>query len=323
MKTKLIILFTVLISFISKAQSIYKSSTDSGGASVSVGNLQVLYTIGEVNVQELSAADISVSEGFINAEFRILLDAEVFLQGPVLNPDVEGQMNDNLRNGNFLPTTSPYTDAATCNVSVFSATGSNAIVDWVWVELRAANDNTKIVNARSALLQRDGDIVNLDGLSNLTMTAAPTNYYVVVNHRNHLGAMSANTIGLSDSSVTTVNFRDNSFLTFGNDAQVQLASNTMALWAGNANGDDRVRYQGSANDANDIKDQVLAHPDNGSGNNLFFYFAYDNADIDMDSRIRYQGSGNDANLIKDIVLSHPDNGTLNNLFFFLQQLINN
>ena len=322
MKKKISILVALSLSLVIHSQTIEKFSIDSGGASVSAGGIEILYTIGEVNVAESSTPELSISEGFINAEFRILIDTKVFLQGPLVSPDTPNLMNDDLRAGSYIPTTSPYSDNATCNASVFSVTGNNAIVDWVWLELRAANDNTRIVNARSALVQRDGDVVDLDGVSNVVMRAAPTDYFVVVNHRNHLGAMSASTIGLSDSVVTTVDFKNNGFSTYGTEAQVQLTSNDMALWAGNANDDDRVRYQGSGNDANYIKDQVLAHPDN-DGNNLYFYFAYDNADVDMDSRIRYQGSGNDANIIKDIVLAHPSNGTLNNLFFFLQQLTNN
>ena len=323
MRTLFIILLVLCYTKLTIAQTIEKFSIDSGGASAYSGGIEILYTIGEVAVQELDAGTVSISEGFINAEFRILIDTKVFLQGPLVSPDTPNLMNDDLRAGSYIPTTSPYSDNATCDVSVFSVTGNNAIVDWVWVELRAANDNTKIVNARSALVQRDGDVVDVDGTSNVIMRAAPTDYYVVVNHRNHLGAMSASTIGLSDSSVTTVNFTDNTFSTYGTEAQTQLASNDMALWAGNANADDRVRYQGSSNDSNYIKDQVLADPGNGAGNNLYFYFGYDNADVDMDSRIRYQGSSNDANIIKDIVLAHPSNGALNNLFFFFQQLPNN
>ena len=323
MKKKISIIVALSFSLMIYSQTIEKFSIDSGGASATAGGIEILYTIGEVNVAERSTPELSISEGFINAEFRILIDAEVFLQGPLVSPDTAGLMNDDLRAGAYIPTTSPYSDNATCNASVFTVTGNDAIVDWVWVELRAANDNTKIINARSALLQRDGDVVDVDGTSNLVMRAAPTNYFVVVNHRNHLGAMSASTIGLSDSSVTTVDFKNNGFSTYGTEAQAQLASNDMALWAGNANGDDRVRYQGSSNDANYIKDEVLADPGNGAGNNLYFYFGYDNADVDLDSRIRYQGSSNDANIIKDIVLAHPSNGALNNLFFFLQQLPNN
>ena len=64
------ILFNIGIFFLSTlsfSQSIEKFSIDSGGASASAGGIQILYTIGEVNVQEYSTSTLSVSEGFINS----------------------------------------------------------------------------------------------------------------------------------------------------------------------------------------------------------------------------------------------------------------
>lgn len=230
-------------------------------------------------------------------------------------------MNDNLR-ASLLPTTSPYTDATTCDASVFTVTGNNAIVDWVWVELRAANDNTKLINGKSALVQRDGDVVDIDGVSHLIMNAAPSNYYVVVNHRNHLGAMSASTVGLSEDTVTVVNFKSSSFSTYGSNAQTLLGSGDMALWAGNANGDSAVRYLGGGNDTNFIKDEVLNHPNNPSGVNLIPFSGYSNADVNLDGTVRYLGANNDTNILKDIILNHPNNGSLSNLFLLLSQIPN-
>ena len=314
MKTTNIFILTLFITFISNAQSIYKSSIDSGGASVSVGGLQVLYTIGEVHVQEFISPNLSVSEGFINTAFKIKIDPIVFLQGPMLNPATAGQMNDNLRTGSLIPTTSPYADAATCDASVFSVTGANAIVDWVWVELRDANDNTNIVNARSALLQRDGDVVNLDGLSNLIMSAAPTSYFVVVKHRNHLGVMSAATIALKEATTTVVDFTNSGFLTFGTNGQAQLASNDMALWAGNANGNNNARYLGPSNDSSAIKNAVISDSGNGTNSNYYPFTGYNNADLNMNGQVRYLGPSNDSAILKNIIINHPDNTTGSNYF---------
>jgi hypothetical protein len=66
MKPELLILSVLLAPFFGISQSIEKYSIDSGGASALVGDVQVLYTIGEVNVQELTVGDIQLSEGFIN-----------------------------------------------------------------------------------------------------------------------------------------------------------------------------------------------------------------------------------------------------------------
>lgn len=46
-------------------QNIYKNSIDNGGASVSHIDIQMVYTIGEVNVQEITIGNMSISEGFI------------------------------------------------------------------------------------------------------------------------------------------------------------------------------------------------------------------------------------------------------------------
>lgn len=330
MKTKITFLTVLFFSFICNAQSIEKFSIDSGGASASAGGIEILYTIGEVAVQEYTTPTLSVSEGFINSSFRVSIDPKVFLQGPMLNPLTAGLMNDDLRAGDYLPLASPYGDGATVDDSVFDLGGtsgsglaSDDIVDWIWLELRDVNDNESIVSGKSALLQRDGDIVGLDGVSTLFINTPPKSYYLVVKHRNHNAVMTLNTIGLSESSTTTVNFKDSGVSTFGTNARVQLASSDMALWAGNVNGDDRIRYQGSSNDSNAIKDLVIGNAGNPGNNNLFFYFAYDNADVNLDGRVRYQGSNNDTNLIKDIVIGHPDNGANNNLFFFTQQLPEN
>ncbi|MEM5565197.1 hemagglutinin protein [Psychroserpens sp. AS72] len=293
--------------FFGNAQSIEKFSIDSGGASASEGGIQILYTIGEVNVQELSTPSVSISEGFINADFRIIIDPIVFLQGPALVPTANGLMNDTLRESALLPTTSPYEDNATCNASVFNTIGDNAIVDWIWLELRAANDNQKLINARSALVQRDGDVVDFDGTSPVTMQAAPTNYFIVVKHRNHLGAMSSATINLNDNSTTTVDFTNSSFSTFGSNAQVLLNSGNTALWAGDANTDDTITFSGSNNDVNAIKDYILADPSNILNFITYVSAGYLNFDIDLNSATRFSGSPNDSNIIKDNILNHPGN----------------
>ena len=184
MKIKITVLTMLFISIITNAQSIEKFSIDSGGDSKTVGGIEILYTIGEVNVQELSAGNIVVSEGFINPEVivAIKIDPIAFFQGAYINP-VSGEetlMRDNLRTANLIPTTSPYADVLTCNASIFTPTGSDAIVDWVWVELRDENDNTNILASQSALLQRDGDIVGTDGTSSLSFDLANGNYFVAI-----------------------------------------------------------------------------------------------------------------------------------------------
>ncbi len=265
----------------------------------------------------------------------VVISPKVFLQGAALNPNSgeETLMRDNLRSGGYLPIMSPYSDSLTCDTTVLNNGGTSGtgtinddIVDWVWIELRDETDNTLVKGSRSALLQRDGDVVDVDGLSNIQIEVSPGNYHIAVKHRNHLSIMTANTLTLS-GTVVIVDFTDsNNQITWGTNAQSSygMPSNVAAMWGGNTNGDTNTAYLGSNNDSNTIKDNVLAHSDNTSNSNLYSYNDYDVVDVNMDGTIRYQGAGNDTNVIKDIVISHPENtGSSPNLYNIGEKLPEN
>ena len=302
-----ILVFTILLNpFLGSSQTIEKFSIDSGGASASAGNLQILYTIGEVNIQELSASSNQVSEGFINPDFKVKMTPKMFLQGPMFAPITAGLMNDNLRSSGYIPTTSPYADGATANASVFNVTGNNAIVDWVWLELRDANNFTKLVNGKSAFVQRDGDVVGLDGISPMVMNASQKLYFVVVKHRNHLGSMSGNAIGLSKTPVT-VDFTNAGFPTFGLNGQAVLSTGKKALWAGDANQNGIVQYAGGAPDPSTILSEVLNKPANILYLPSFPFSGYFNTDIDLNGQTQYVGAAPDTPFILENVLANPSN----------------
>lgn len=73
-----------LISQLALSQTIERFSIDNGGTLASVGNIEIIYTIGEVNVQEFNIGGIQVSEGFINGG---LLETLV-IQQPVLQNSI-------------------------------------------------------------------------------------------------------------------------------------------------------------------------------------------------------------------------------------------
>lgn len=300
------------------SQSIEKFSIDSGGASASAGGLQILYTIGEVNVQELSAGGISISEGFINSvQLQIKINPKVFLQGPILNPVSAGLMNDDLRDAGYIPTTSPYTDGVTCNASVFNVIGDNAIVDWVWVELRDKNDNTNVILAQSALLQRNGDVVDTDGVSYISPNVTNDDYYVVVNHKNHLGIMTNTPVTITNaSSPSVVDFTDVNTVTFGTEAQTQLTSGAMAMWAGDANGDGWVNFSG---DVNRVSTDIILFPTNTS-----FSTSYDAANGYLQSDVFLDGNvsfSNENNQILVSILLYPLNTSFSSQYnLFKEQL---
>ena len=199
------------------------------------------------------------------------INPKVFLQGAAVNPNTgeEGLMRDDLRAAGIVPTTSPYTDALTCNAALFDITGDNAIVDWVWLELRSAADNTLVITSRSALLQRDGNVVHTDGVSPIYFSATADDYYVVVNHRNHLGIITANTVSLS-STISSLDFSANSTVTLGGaNSVVGLGTGVFALFGGDQDQNGQVQNS----DVNSVI-QLLG----GSG--------YDDADMDMNGQIQ-------------------------------------
>lgn len=256
----------------------------------------------------------------------LLLNIKVILQGPSISPTTNNLMNDDLRSNAYIPSISPYSDLLAINPNVLNTGGvtgngdlEDDIVDWVWLEIRSNTDNTNVINSRSALLQRDGDIVDLDGLSNIIIEGLTDNYFVVVNHRNHLGIMTNNPIGLS-SALTTVDFTNNTTPTFGNNAQVQLNNGSMAMWAGDANEDRKIRFSGSDNDANIIKDLVLMDPLNILNLLTFSSPGYFKDDINMDGVTKFSGVNNDSNIIKDNILSFPVN-ILNLATFTIQETV--
>jgi len=255
--------------------------------------------------QKDATASYVETEAQCNAlDNNIVLQAKVLLQGPMLNPATAGLMNDNLRSLDYLPTTSPYGDAITVNASIFNTTGNNAIVDYVWVELRDTTDN--IVASRSALLNRSGNIVDMGLNFGLNFNVPSGDYYIVIKHRNHLGVMSANPIALS-STATLVDFTDSAFSTYGNNAQVQLDNGKMAMWTGDSTNENKVKFSGSGNGANIIKSTVLNDPTNGWNSPTFTSTGYLNSDLDLDGGAKFSGSGNDSNIIKGNVLNHPSN----------------
>ena len=149
----------------------------------------------------------------VRIEAPLQLLPKVYLQGalfgvtfsnPPANTVVDSLMRDELRTKNLIPLTSPYgfwnptLPANTIAPAVLTVSGPDAIVDWVFVELRSAADPTVIVSSRSALLQRDGDIVELDGTSPIQVRAVTSeSYFVAVRHRNHLAVMTASPIALT------------------------------------------------------------------------------------------------------------------------------
>lgn len=275
-------------------------------------------------------------------EMQLLLP-KVYLQGalfdvtysnPPTNTVVNTLMRDNLRALASFPTTSPYSywnptiSANTIMPAVLTTSGTDAIVDWVFVELRNAADPGVIISGRSALLQRDGDIVNLDGTSPLDYRAVSgATYYVTVRHRNHLAVMSAGALALTPAGLV-LDFRLPSTPTYVkglssiNKSQVDVLQGR-AMWAGNALRNNTVIYQGTSNDIEVARQEVVGATGNTNLVPFYILSGYHSADVDLNGKVIFQGSGNDVEFIyQNIIKNHPGNSLKDKNFVIQEQLPN-
>ncbi len=278
----------------------------------SVGSTVYYYIRAVANSGKVQVRPITAPHGWWR--FKVLsgpvlpVAVKVFLEGAY--DSGTGLMRDDLRAQGLLPPTEPYTAAGfslvnnttpTTTAGVLTTTGNNAIVDWVLVELRAAATPTQVLASRTALLQRDGDVVSTDGVSNLGFTQTAGNYHLAVRHRNHLGVMTATAVALS-SSPTTLDLTSATTATWGTEARKTI-STVRALWCGDALRDGTLRYTGTGND----RDPLLVAVGSSTPNNVLTS-QYGSLDVNMDGAVRYTGSGND----RDPILLNVGSTTPNN-----------
>lgn len=146
-----------------------------------------------------------------------------------------GLMNVNLRSlANFPISQGNYQ----IEEGVLDISGKNAIVDWVTISLRDALDNTVIIFTRPALLQADGDVVDMDGVSPIhCQPGLNGTYHVVLDHRNHLGLMTANTQAFSHPSIAiSIDFTRVSLSVFGSASRVELEAGIWGCFAADVDG---------------------------------------------------------------------------------------
>lgn len=301
-------------------------------ASLTVNNTTPFdaWHIPDDNEEHVTLTNSNVNFALDEIIVRSSLAAKVYLQGPLLN-STDNMMKDDLRIAGIIPTTSPYNNDITIAPSILNTTGPDAIVDWVFVELRDSSNNTNIIASQSALIQRDGDIVNIDGSSNLHFNNTPSNnYFVAIKHQNHLDIMSNTAVPLSRIA-TSLDFTNaNNQITFGTDAQTSFGvpENTVAMWAGDSNNDGRLNYLGALSDVPNIRSQVFNDPNNSifGGPPVATYgsLGYYTSDINMDGMSFYAGGTSDVLTIRNNIFNNPSNSVFGGppvaTFTFTQQL---
>ncbi len=231
----------------SSGRGIFKS-TDGGNSWQAMNNgLGVLYydaiTIDPNNPSTLFAG--SGGNGaykWTGAVTEVAL--KVLLQGPY--DQGTNLMNDQLRQNNVIPLTEPFTSLGipqvmsggeTIDSSVMTITGNDAIADWVLVEMRDANNASLLLATQPALLQRDGDVVDLDGVSPVRFNTVLPDVFVGVRHRNHHGIRSLNSF--ASNQAIALDFTSPSTAVFGINPMENVGG-VMVLIAGDANKDGQI-----------------------------------------------------------------------------------
>jgi uncharacterized delta-60 repeat protein len=217
-------------------------------------------------------------------------------------PSNGSRMNDHLRSLPSFPLTEPFTamgysqaeflPGATIAPSVLTVSGVDAIVDWVVVEMRPASSPSTVLASRAALLHTDGNIVDLDGVSNLEFPGlVPGDYCVAVRSRSHLPVMLSPTTPISYGGIIAiVDFTLASTQIFDDDSR-EYVNLVMHAVAGDINFDGTVAYTGAGND----RDLILQRIGGVVPTNTVA--GYWPEDVNMDGVVMYTGSGNDRDRI--------------------------
>jgi len=201
--------------------------------------------------------------------------------------------------------------------NIMSVSGNDAIVDWIFVEVRDGANFNNIVATKYALIQRDGDIVScVDGTSPLYFSCVcPGNYYISVKHRNHLGVMTGTQVSLG-ASTTSFDFSNPSANVWVKPGYPTSITNTprktigsiATMWGGDANTNKNAKYNGTAND----KERILY--DFGTPNtNDILYQVYKNSDLNMDAKVKYNNTDNDKNWLLSLITISASPSTPNTI----------
>jgi hypothetical protein len=248
---------------------------------------------------------------------------KVLLSGP-FNP-ATGLMSDSLNTLNLIPTTEPYSSApyapsfshvggggeVTTSSVLSASTGSNRIVDWVFVQIRSAINPSVVLTTQSALLQADGDVVSAaDGVSPLSFANLNSdNYYISIKHRNHNGVMTANAMALS-ATPAICDFTSSSFSLYALAAPnnnpsplngaARMQNGKRTLYAGNCLSNNALNKRViTYNSIAAISDRLALYSATGGSSTISGYSIYD---FDFNGKATYNGINSDRAIMQSNLL---------------------
>jgi hypothetical protein len=197
-------------------------AASSGGSGSSTAPTPPTATVGSTNYYvsqsvsncESPRATIQVNVTANNANITACLNIKMLMEGPYLG---SGQMSTDLNNQGLLPgqtivdpfASGPSTPAGQpFNITPWSYSGTETViqpyntnvVDWVLVSLRTnPEDKSTTVYRTAALLYKDGTVVTV---ATCPLLSPSQQYYVGVDHRNHVGAVSHIPISIVSNQIS-------------------------------------------------------------------------------------------------------------------------
>ncbi|MBK9255356.1 MAG: hypothetical protein IPM42_07710 [Saprospiraceae bacterium] len=212
---------------------------------------------------------------YINLD-DIIVKPKVLLEGPL--EANTGLMHDQLRQQNMIPLITPYTDTniyrygndgKSIDPDVLIVEGANAVVDWVYVELFDLNADS-VIRGGSYLVQRDGDIVDVDGVSSLKfLDLNISNYRLQIYHRNHLPVSTSSSVLLKLNEVKQLDLRLDYNLLFGGENAAKMNGSFISMFSGDVSTNGQIQNT----------DIILTIPQIGLS-------GYHTADTDMNGQIQ-------------------------------------
>tara|TARA_Y100000385_G_C13106716_1_gene648374 strand:- start:1942 stop:7179 length:5238 start_codon:yes stop_codon:yes gene_type:complete len=255
------------------------------------------------NIMEASEDDDDALEIGIAPTQCISVDARVFLEGAFVRS--EDRMHNVLYQNGYLPGQAPQTffgnkeeagqpydsepwyhcgeegdpfDANNEGVDDLAGYPDNT-VDWVLVSLRSEASPQSVVCRKSALVLDDGEIFFVEEFDCCGIDD-DIEYYMVIEHRNHLPIMSPTKMPIENGKVAFDFTTSNSFVALLGTGQKEVNPGRWVMIAGNGEQSDFI-------ESGDINVNDLSRWSSEEGDNSGYYFT----DFDLNGDVNVQDKG--------------------------------
>ena len=203
------------------------------------------YTDDQFNPLNDSPTCLYYQNGAVN-DNSFHLQLKVFLEGPFN----DGEMSTTLKGKDLVPNSQPYSGYPWYydGMETVSSVPEN-VVDWVLVELRESTGDAttatpdKIIARQAGFLMKDGFIKYINDCSSGNMKFSVSfsdNLYIVIYHRNHIAAISANPLTLFNGNGNYDFSSGENKALGGSLGHKEISPGIWGLASGDSNGDGYV-----------------------------------------------------------------------------------